>query len=204
MNIAYVIGNGVSRTKLSNDWYEGRNTYSCNLTYQDFTPKNLIICDRPLLVEAISQNAHLKSKVWTRDRWKRHVEAVENVYTLPDPPFPVVAKHDLPMNWGSGLYAALLACQENDLLIFIGFDLWPVSLKQTKKVNNVYAGHNGYGPKDAGPVDPSGWIYQFTRLFEFYNDKQFVFINKNNWRIPDEWKPYENFNLDTFDSLNSL
>ena len=202
MNIAYVIGNGISRTKLKNDWYEGRNTYSCNLTYQDFTPKNLIICDRYILVEAISQNAHLKTKIWTRDRWKRHVEAVENVYVLPDPPYKSVTKHDQPMNWGSGLYAALLACQEdNALIVLIGFDLWPTN---KNKVNNVYAGNNGYGPKDSSPVDPSGWIYQFTKLFEIYNDKQFVFINKNNWRIPDEWKSYENFNLDTFDSLNSL
>ena len=202
MNIAYVIGNGISRSRLESDWYEGRNTYSCNLTYQDFTPKNLIICDRHLLVEAISQNAHLKSKVWTRDKWKRHVEAVENIYALPNPPYTPATKHDQPMNWGSGLYAALLAClEDNDLIILIGFDLWPTS---QNKVNNVYAGNTGYGPKDAGPVDPSGWIYQFTKLFEIYNNKQFVFINKNNWRIPDEWKSYENFNLDTFDSLNSL
>lgn len=205
MNIAFVVGNGISRTKIADDWYADRNTYSCNLTYQNFTPKNLVICDRPLLVEAISQNAHLKSKVWTRDCWKRHVEAVENVYALPNPPYKAVTKHDQPMNWGSGLYAALLAClDDNDLLVFIGFDLWPISLKETKKVNNVYAGHNGYGPKDAGPVDPSGWIYQFTKLFELFPNKQFVFINKNNWRIPEEWKTYENFNLDTFDSLNSL
>jgi len=202
MNVAYVIGNGISRKKLKNDWYADRNTYSCNLTYQDFIPKNLIICDRHLLVDAISQNAHLKSKIWTRDRWKRHVEAVENVYVLPDPPYKPVTKHDQPMNWGSGLYAALIACQEdNDLIVLIGFDLWPTS---KNKVNNVYAGNNGYGPKDGGPVDPSGWVYQFTKLFEIYSDKQFVFINKNNWRIPDQWKGYENFNLDTFDSLNSL
>lgn len=202
MNIAYVIGNGISRKRISNDWYENRNTYACNLTYQDFTPKNLIICDRPLLVEAISQNAHLKSKVWTRDRWKRHVEAVENVYALPDLPYKSVVKHDQPMNWGSGLYAALLACQEdNDLLVFIGFDLWPTS---KNKVNNVYAGNKGYGPVDGGPVDPGGWIYQFTKLFELYPNKQFVFINKNNWRVPEQWTNYENFNLDTFDSLNSL
>lgn len=202
MNIAYVIGNGISRKRIDNDWYEDRNTYSCNLTYQDFTPKNLVICDRHLLVDAISQNAHLKSKVWTRDRWKRHVESVENVHALPALPYDPVVKHDQPMNWGSGLYAALLACYEdNDLIILIGFDLWPNS---QNKVNNVYAGNKGYGPVDGNAVDPSGWIYQFTKLFELYANKQFVFINKNNWHVPEEWSKYENFNLDTFDSLNSL
>lgn len=202
MNIAYVIGNGISRTKLKNDWYNDRNTYSCNLTYKDFSPKNLIICDRHLLVEAISENAHKKSKLWTRARWKRHVEESENIYAIPEPPYTPVVKHDQPMNWGSGLNAALIACQDNnDLLILIGFDLWPIN---QNKVNNVYAGHNGYGPKDAGPVDPSGWIHQFTKLFEIYNDKQFVFISRNNWKIPEQWQKYENFNIDSFDSLNSL
>lgn len=202
MNIAYVIGNGISRTKIENDWYADRNTYSCNLTYRDFVPKNLIVCDRHLLVEAISENVHLKSKIWTRDIWKKHVEAVENIYELPAIPYKPVIKHDKAMNWGSGLYAVLLAClEDNDLIILIGFDLWPTS---QNKVNNVYAGNKGYGPANGGPVDPSGWIYQFTKLFELFSDKQFVFINKNNWRIPEEWKSYENFNLDTFNTLNSL
>lgn len=201
MNIAFVIGNGLTRKKIDPAFYEGKETYGCNLAYRDIALKNLICCDRHIVLTAVSEGAANKCKVYTRQRWLNAMQ-LENVYALPDLPYQPVVKHDQPMNWGSGLYAALMACQSNnDILVFLGFDLW-ANTDNTN--NNIYAGERGYGPKNGGPVDPSGWIYQFTKLFELYPNKQFVFINKDKWRVPDQWAKYENFNTDTFNTLNSL
>ena len=201
MNIAFVIGNGLTRKKIDPAFYEGKETYGCNLAYKDIPLKHLVCCDRHMVLTAVSELANKKCKVYTRQRWL-NVMHLENVHALPDIPYRPMSKHDQPMNWGSGLYAALLACQSDcDIMVFLGFDLWP---NTDNTNNNVYAGHNGYGPKNGDPVDPSGWIYQFTKLFEIYNDKQFVFVNKKQWRVPDQWAKYENFNTDTFASLNSL
>jgi len=116
-------------------------------------------------------------------------------------PFPLEKKFDQPMNWGSGTYAAYLAClEDSNVIILAGFDLWAIN----GLVNNIYAGQNGYGPKDAGPVNPSVWIYQFTKLFEYFPEKQFVFVNYPNWQAPKEWLQYDNFFFDELKSLKDL
>lgn len=201
MKIAFVVGNGLTRKKLDPKFYEGKETYGCNLAYRDISLKHLICCDRHIVLTAVSELAGKNSQIYTRQRWLNAVH-LEGVLPLPELPFKPVTKHDQPMNWGSGLYAALMACKsDNDILVFLGFDLWG---NTDNTVNNIYAGEKGYGPKNGTPVDPSGWIYQFTKLFEIYNDKQFVFVNKRNWNVPKQWNSYENFNTDTFDTLNSL
>lgn len=201
MNFSYVIGNGVSRRKIPSKFYQQKDTYGCNLAYKDIELKNLVVCDRFMFTTALSQNAHLKTTIWTRSRWLQQI-STENVFALPQIPYKPEIKHDLEMNWGSGLYAALLAAgSDSDVIVLIGYDLWPLP---DGNVNNIYAGESGYGPKEAAGVDPSGWIHQFSKLFSFYDEKQFVFINEKNWNVPEQWLEYKNFNFDHFSALNKL
>lgn len=200
MSFGFVIGNGVSRTAIPSKLYEHKITYACNLAYRDIKPTNLVCCDRHIIVQAIQDGAGGSSQLWTRDRWFSAI-AMPGVKILPELPYEGNHKYDRPMDWGSGSYAALLACQaEHDLLVFVGFDLWGIE----GKVNNVYAGEKGYGPKDGGAVGPQAWIHQISKLMETYADKQFIFLNKLDWQPPEQWLKHENFNTDDIKQITNL
>jgi hypothetical protein len=162
MGFGFVIGNGVSRAVVPAKMYEHKTTYACNLAYRDFTATHLICCDRYMAVQAMQHGAFDKSQGWTRSRWFGAID-MPRVKPLPELPFKGSHKHDRDSDWGSGSYAALLACQaDHELLIFIGFDLWGLG----GNVNNIYAGENGYGPATSKAVGPQAWIHQLGKLME--------------------------------------
>jgi hypothetical protein len=201
MSVSLVLGNGLSRLSIPADLIKKHNSYACNFAYRDFSSNNVIMCDRHVLISAVSEKVNLRSKVWTRCRWINSLSPMENVHAFPKLPFVLENKFDQPMNWGSGTYAGYLAClDEPNIIVFAGFDLWD----NDGKVNNVYAGQNGYGPKDAGPVNPSVWIYQFAKLFKHFTNKQFVFVNYPKWKVPEEWSKFDNFFFDELKSLKDL
>lgn len=201
MSFAIVVGNGESRLQVPARDYDKKDTFACNLAYKHFTPKTLVCCDKNIFIKAFSENAHKHSQLWTRKRWLSKVEAAD-VYALPeDLPFPVEHKYDRFMDWGSGTYAAYLACNSlHDIIVMVGFDLY----SRTGKVNNCFKGETGYGPADSDPVGPGAWIHQFGRLFQHYSNKQFVFLNEPDWKAPEEWRHYENFFQDDIRQLNNL
>ena len=201
MSFGYVIGNGQSRIGIPEKIWEGKDTWACNLAYRQFAPTNLVCCDKAMIIMALSESADDKSQLWTRSRWFTKL-ALKDTKPLPVPDIIVETKFDREMDWGSGTYAAYLAClSEHDILVFVGFDLWAT---KENRVNNVFAGEKGYGPKDAGPVGPEAWIHQFSRLFTKFPDKQFVFLNRQGWRSPDEWATATNVNYDSISALNGL
>jgi hypothetical protein len=200
MSWGFIIGNGISRAAIPANMYEHKTTYACNLAYRDFASTHLVCCDRHMVVQAIQDGACSKSQVWTRQRWFSNID-MPLVQPLPDLPYTGNSKYDRDMDWGSGSYAALLACQaDHDLLIFVGFDLWG----SEKKVNSIYAGENGYSSKLSNAVNPQVWIHQLSILMETYPEKQFVFLNETNWTAPHEWSKYENFNSDNIKQITKL
>ena len=201
MSYSIILGNGQSRRSVPAKILKNKNTFACNYAYRDYEVKNLICCDRHILTTAISEGAAENSKIWTRPRWHNNIEPKNNVNIFPQLPFPVYQKFDQPMNWGSGTYAAYLAClDEPSVLVFAGFDLWG----NENKINSVYAGQEGYQAVDSGAVNPSVWIYQFSKLFEFFHEKQFVFLNFPTWQEPQEWQRYSNYYKDNLKVLNTL
>ena len=202
MSFSLVVGNGISRRVLDNSVYENKTTWACNLAYRDFAPTNLVICDKLVLITAMSEGAASRTKVWTRSRWFGKL-ALDNVETLPDSsPWAARDRWDEHMNIGSGLYAAIQAAAgDEEIIVLVGFDLWPTKMG---RFNNCYAGEKHYADKNSDGVDPAGWITQFTRLFAHYPQKQFVFLNNTDWHAPEEWGAYENFNSDDISQVNSI
>jgi hypothetical protein len=201
MSFGFVIGNGESRQAVPARMLEHRQTYACNLAYRQFAPTNLICCDKQMIITALSEGAGKNSCLWTRKRWFHGID-LPSVQELPeDFAWPQSIKHDQPMHWGSGSYAALVACRAaHEILVFIGFDLW----SKDGRVNNLFKGQKGYGPADADPVGPEGWIHQMDVLMKQHQDKQFVFLNTKDWQPPLTWTQNKNFNHDELKQLNNL
>lgn len=126
------------------------------------------------------------SKIYTREEnYKRKVFSKNIVCPFPELPFPREQRKDEPRNWGSGPYAVYLAALGDFKTIYLlGFDLYG----REGKINNLYKGTENYSDTSKKSVDPAYWIYQISKIFKFYSNKQFVLINDRNWKIPYEWQ----------------
>ena len=178
-----VVGNGESR--LCIDLKKFKKNYTivgCNALYRDIEVPYLICCDLGMAREASEHLKNSATKIYTRDRW---LGRFDNINRLPDLPYTGDLRIDKPENWGSGVYAILLACQLNsEEITLIGFDLYGID----HKFNNVYKGSSNYKNINDKSLDPDLWIYQISKIFDSYNKTQFIIVNKPSWKIPIEWK----------------
>ena len=103
---------------------------------------------------------------------------------------------EYPREWCAGATAIHLSCLESaDEIYMLGFDL---SIYD-EPINNIYKGTKGY-TYIKRPVDPSYWIYQFNKLFQ-HSDCRWIIVNKEKWKMPDEWKENKNVFQDTYEGL---
>ena len=178
MNIAFCIGNGVSREKLNLELLTGKGvTYGCNHLIETFPLDNTIVVDRMPLVTMLSKGLHTKTKLYTRRKWRSAIDVPINY--LNPPMNNIRHRWDIEIHWGSGTHALNLAAEDGaDIVVMIGYDLY-------------------------GNVDPACWIYQIEKLFEKYPDTQFVQIQPKGWKTPATWTA-ENFSVDDFVALKKL
>lgn len=200
-----VIGNGESRKNINLNYFLTDYTIvGCNALHRDISPDYLVCCDRRMIDEAVENLKHSETKIFIRDEWYnfyRKSKKNKKIFELPNIPYPPETRQDEKRNWGSGTYAVLISAQMNFSNIYLlGFDLYSIKnsaigikggghwynyIKET--VNNLYKDSSNYAKSDSQPVDPSGWIYQLSRVFEIYSNKNFFIINEPNWELPKEW-----------------
>jgi len=187
-----VIGNGESRKDIDIDILEYIKV-GCNAILRDFQVDHLVCVDKPMLYEAIRASYHKAAQVYTRQDW---IE--DNIQVVPSLPYEGVQRPDLPIHWGSGPYAVLLAAQlaQGATVHMLGFDLYSTS----KHVNNVYKGTDSYVHADKHAVDPRYWIYQIGRIFKHYSTTQFVVHQIQSWHPPKAWIK-SNVSLDNISNL---
>jgi hypothetical protein len=129
-----------------------------------------------------------QTSVYVRNDWYhyfRKVQKHKNINIVPELPYKGDKRHDQPVHWGSGCYALLLAAVlEHRQISMIGFDLYA----KEKYVNNVYKDSPNYSRSNASPVDPSYWIYQIGKVFEYFPDIDFLIYNFQSWNMPEDWK----------------
>lgn len=195
MKIAFVIGNGHSRSVFDLDQLHGKGeTYGCNLLAHDHDLDNIIACDRHMVVDLCSQGFATRSNLYTRQRWASML-AVQDIKSLPDPIAEPTVRFDREIHWNSGVHAINLAAEQGaDVIVMIGFDLYP----QKNGQNNIYQDSPGYSSK---PVDPSHWIHQITRLLAKFPAVSFVQIQPEEWKDPPEWKTFDNYSRDNYAGL---
>lgn len=139
--------------------------------------------------------------IYTRTDWITYFKSTyPNVEQLPELPYSGTLKQDLPINWGSGVYALLVAIAlPVDTITVVGFDLYPT----TDTVNNIYKDTVNYAKSSSRPVDYSYWVYQTAKLIELNPNKTFQFVNNEEWSIPLEWKKFNVKSL-TINSFTSI
>ena len=145
--------------------------------------------------------ARSSATIYTRTDWITYFKSTyPNVEQLSDLPYTGTLKQDQPINWGSGVYALLLATTlPVDTITIIGFDLYP----KHNTVNNLYKDTVNYAKANSKPVDHSYWVYQTARLIELNPNKTFQFVNEEEWIMPIEWKKF-NVECLTINSFTSI
>jgi len=181
MSIAFVIGNGTSRSSINLEDLKFHGTvYACNAVYRDFTPDYLIAVDPKMVVEICSTNYQMHNKVWTNPN-RRFKEFKKLNYFEPS------------KGWSSGPTALWLASQHKHETIYIlGFDY--KGLEDGQKVNNIFSGTKNYKAKDASATYYGNWVRQ-TRSVITEHKK----ISYKRVILPDNYEPQElnnsNYNI---------
>lgn len=198
-----VIGNGESRKNIDLDYFKTDYTLiGCNALHRDIVPDHLICCDRRMIDEAATNLKNTQTQIYIRDEWHNHYRKNKKIKKLPEIPYPPSNRQDEKRNWGSGTYAVLISAQMNFSTIYLlGFDLYSIKtpaigikgggywynyIKET--VNNLYKDTLNYAKSDSNPIDPSGWIYQISKIFDIYKNKKFIIVNEEDWTLPKEWQ----------------
>ena len=136
------------------------------------------------MVDEALKNPKTKNiTIYTRLNWVKEYNCYPRVKLVPDLPYKDINRADDPWHWGSGPYAVLLAAMQNTDVHMLGFDLHG----NNDLVNNVYKDTDNYLTSNKPKVDPSYWIYQIGKVFEYFPKTLFTVYNKKDWSIPKEW-----------------
>jgi hypothetical protein len=185
---AVVLGNGESRQGIDFSPLRNNHTFiGCNAIHRDMIVDHLICCDRRMAEEATKEQ-NPSTLIYVREDWYHYFRKIrknKNIRQVPDLPYKSIDRQDQPFHWGSGPYAILLAATlDVDLIKLYGFDLYGIN----NRVNNVYKGTDNYSKVDAQSIDPSYWIYQIAKVFEYFPNKKFEIYNHREWAVPREWQ----------------
>lgn len=193
MNI-WVIGNGESRSKFKLSQINGY-IIGCNAIHRDLDCNVFVAVDRKMVYEML-ENPNLKSRlIYTRPEWYKEFNKYKNVHQLPDLPFEINTKADYGFHWNSGPYAIYLAASRRPKNInLLGFDLF----SSNGNLNNIYKNTKNYGKESDKAIEPSFWIYQLGKLFEYYNEIEFIQHQEIHWQSPPEWSRFNNLTIKYF------
>lgn len=184
MNIAFVIGNGLSRKNFElNQLHEYGKVYVCNQAIVDIAAQNVVAVDKSMVIKLISSGVARNAKVWTRHIWAKNLLGDQEIHSLVEKPYPAEVKWDREIDWGSGTHAVWLAASKHPVVVMIGFDL---------------VGSGVYNQKQ---IDPRHWIHQLKQTFTRHPDCSFVQVQPTDWKTPSEWKTVTNLSRDTFHNV---
>lgn len=184
--IAVAIGNGESRAGVNlNKFKKDHVLVGCNALHRDIVVDHLVCCDRRMIEESLSSNNTSNTEIYVRNDWLNFYSTQDSrIKQVPQLPYEGNTKADMPIHWGSGPYAVLVAATLSvDTVMLLGFDLY----SKDQNFNNVYKDTKHYKSKESSPVDHSFWEYQIAKVFENFPNKNFVILNDNEWILPTSW-----------------
>ena len=185
--IALAIGNGESRKQIELSNIKKHFTFiGCNAIQRDVEVDHLVCCDRRMIEESLNSNNTNNTKIYVREDYLSFYQSKDDrIHPVPNLPYSSNSKVDMPIHWGSGPYAVLVAATlPVDKIFLLGFDLY----SNDNFFNNVYKDTKHYKKSDSNPIDYSFWEYQIAKVFECFPNKNFVILNKQDWKMPMMWK----------------
>lgn len=182
-NIAFVLGNGVSRKSiLPEDLQKHGKVYGCNALYRTFAPDYLIAVDVKMILEISRSGYQNTNQVWTNHN-KAYSELKNINYFQPS------------KGWSSGPTALWLAAEHEYQDIYIlGFDFQ--GLDNGSKFNNLYADTKNYKKSNEGATFYGNWLRQTKQVIR--DNKK---INFHRVIAPDNYQPIELNNFENFSTI---
>lgn len=182
-NIAFVLGNGVSRKSiLPEDLQKHGTVYGCNALYRTFAPDYLIAVDVKMILEISRSGYQNTNQVWTNHN-KAYSELKNINYFQPS------------KGWSSGPTALWLAAEHEYQDIYIlGFDFQ--GLDNGSKFNNLYADTKNYKKSNEGATFYGNWLRQTKQVIR--DNKK---INFHRVIAPDNYQPIELNNFENFSTI---
>jgi len=170
MDIAFVLGNGISRRDVSPDELNKHgHIYGCNALFRDFTPHVLVATDKPIAEHIESTGYPKNNKFYTRKPLPE-----SGAIAIPKPYY----------GYSSGPVATALAALNGYPRIYmLGFDL---GATEDKKFNNLYASTEFYKNTGSYPTYTGNWSRQIQHICkEFPNTKFIRVCGKTTARLPE-------------------
>ena len=183
-NVAFVLGNGTSRSKLNLNEIKIRGTvYGCNALYREFEPDYLVAVDTKMVNEIIATGWHKDHQVWTNPNKGITAKSHVNFFS----------PHK---GWSSGPTALWMASQQGFSEIYIfGFDYQGVE----GKFNNVYADTFNYKKSQDAATFFGNWLSQTEKTIKEYKNIQFYRVINQGSFVPDKLQGIPNLQHITFE-----
>lgn len=161
MTIAFVLGNGVSRSAVNIQGLRPHGKiYGCNAIYREFTPDVLVATDRPISAAIQESGYALKHPFYTR----RPLDGL-GAHKISGPYY----------GYSSGPNAVALAAQHGFVQVYLlGFDMGAID---NNRFNNIYAGTEFYKRREAPPTFTGNWIKQLIQISKDFPDTQLVRVH---------------------------
>ena len=165
MNVAFVLGNGTSRSEVDlNKLKEQGIVYGCNALYREFAPHYLVAVDPKMIFEIAESKYQLTHNVWTNPN-TRFKDLLGFKY------------FDKSKGWSSGPTALDLAGSHGyDEIYILGFDY--IGLNQGKSINNIYADTPNYKKSTDTATYHHNWLRQTRQTIINYPKTQFYRVIK--------------------------
>jgi hypothetical protein len=187
----WVVGNGQSRSSVALNQLNGL-VIGCNAIHRDHICDEYVAVDRRMVDEILNNELNHNIPVYTRPDWINYYQETPSVKELPRLPFDGTNKADQAFHWNSGPYAVLVAANKApENIHLVGFDLW----SKTSFVNNIYKNTQNYAAHDSRKVSPDFWIYQLKKLFEHFDEIEFIQHQQTDWQIPKPWMAIKNLTI---------
>jgi hypothetical protein len=185
-NVAFVLGNGTSRSKLNLNNLKAQGTiYGCNALYREFEPDYLVAVDVKMVNEIIATGYHNTHQLWTNPNKGVNTKTNVNFFS----------PHK---GWSSGPTSLWFACQNGHKHIYIaGFDYQGLD----GKFNNVYADTFNYKRSGDAATFFGNWLNQTERTIREHGNINFYRLFNQGGFVPDKLAALKNLQHITYEKF---
>ena len=180
-NIAFVLGNGLSRKNISLDYLrEWGKIYGCNALYREFRPDFLVAVDAKMIVEICESQWQLQNSVWTNPN--KNMEKFKGLnFFKPS------------QGWSSGPTALWLATSHQHTTLYIlGFDYVGTA---EGKLNNLYGSTRNYRNNSDPATYHGNWQRQTGIVIQKNPKNQYIRVvpDSGTGYQAEDFKKYRNY-----------